>query len=91
MKEKLARKYVRTEHIEKMDPQPSGENSQLAMVQITGYLAALERAYVAGFERAKALCIDHVARSVDERIDPSYQEASGGRLPSEVLAFIGEN
>lgn len=57
---------------------------------------AMIEAYLAGFEKAKALCIDHVARSVDIRIaepdfEPPYKVASLGRLPSQVLAMIGED
>lgn len=52
----------------------------------------LELAYVAGFEKAKALIIDHAQRSIDERIENTdYKEASGGLNPSEVLAMIGED
>lgn len=51
----------------------------------------METAYLAGFEKAKALIIDHVSRSIDERIeDTDYKDVSGGLLPSEVLAHIGE-
>lgn len=56
---------------------------------------AMEAAYLAGFERAKALCVDHAMRSLDDRIEYStldvpYLKVSGGLKPSQVLALIGE-
>lgn len=80
IKEKLAKKYVsRLENGKAHDPDSND----------------LERAYVAGFERARALCIDHAERSFDDRIQFStlaepYLKMSGGLKPSQVLARIGE-
>lgn len=93
MKVRLARKYALKESfLSRLDPPASGNPNQTAMVQVLGMSNALVEAYVAGFEKAKALIIDHVQRSIDERIqDTDYKEASGGRAPSEVLAMIGED
>lgn len=83
MKERLASKWVDANFSESLSPMPP-------------LRASLQAAYLAGFERAKALCIDHVARSVDPRIEskdyePPYKAVSLGRLPSEVLALLGED
>ena len=41
-------------------------------------LSQIERAYLAGFDRAKALCVDHIQRTV-------------GEDRAKVLEMIGEN
>lgn len=59
----------------------------------------LTSAYVAGFDRAKALCLDFTVRYVDRRLDPPLSEDEerewmkhfeGKKQPSHHMASIGE-
>lgn len=61
-----------------------------SVVSGAGSQQMLVDAYIAGFDKAKALILDHVQRSIDPRIAPDYLEVSSGKKPSEVLAIIGE-
>jgi hypothetical protein len=59
---------------------------------------ALAMAYLAGFEKAKFLCVDFISRYADYRKDPPFSEDEEAewlkkmkaRAPSEILKMIGE-
>ena len=58
------------------------------------------QAYLAGFERAKALCVDFTMRYVDRRVDPAFTPEEekewlghfqpGKKQPSDHMKTIGE-
>lgn len=58
----------------------------------------LAKAYLAGFDRAKFLCVDFISRYADYRKDPPFSEDEEaewlkkmkGKAPSEILKMIGE-
>jgi hypothetical protein len=93
LKVRLAKKYANAHMQEFFEdattPLSSGEEN---------VKKACADAYLAGFDRAKLIIIDHLVRSIDPRIDktpeqsclPSYSEVSCKKTPSEVVAMIGE-
>lgn len=95
VKVRLAEKYAKA-HLQEFfedttTPYSSGER------KVADACAA---AYVAGFDRAKSLCVDFCKRYADRRVDPPFSEDEEAewlkhfdpkkKQPSEHMATIGE-